>query len=170
MVTRNQKNKNQVKEGLKLQGFFRVQIWDAKGENPRYRLASDSGWMKNQKTNIGFLNYINYVFGASAGSLLVTHGAVGTGGTPASSAGSLAGESTLTGVKRAAVTYSAPSSTQAQWTFSWNSSSAGTSFTIGNVGLYGHSSTNSLFCGISTTGQTWGVSQTCACTYQLNLS
>lgn len=167
MATRRRKV---AKEGLALKGFFRIQIWDAKGDNPRHKLASDSGWIKNQKTNVGFLNYINYLFGASAGSLLITHGAVGTGATPASSATSLPGESTLTGVLRAAVTYSAPSSTQAQWTFSWNSSSLGTSLTIGNVGLFGHSSTNSLFCGTSTTGQTWGVSQTCAATYQLNLS
>lgn len=162
------RRKERPRDYIKLQGFARIQIheYGPKGE-PRHKLVSDTGIIgPNQKTNIGFLNYLNYLLGASAGSLQVGFAAVGTGGTPASNAGSLAGES----MARKPTTYSAPSSTQVQWVASWASSDCTGSFTVGNAGLYAHSSTLSLMCGISTPGQTWNTNQSLSLTYQLNLS
>lgn len=155
------------KDAIRVKGFCRVGIYEygPNGE-PNFKLVSDSGYIPNQKTNVGFMNYINYVLGASAGSLLVSSAAVGTGGTPASNATSLTGESMV----RKVVTYSAPSSTQVQWIASWDSSLNTGSFTVGNAGLFNSSSGGSLAWGISTPGQTWNTNQSLALTYLLNLS
>lgn len=155
-------------DGIKLQGFARLQVceYGPHGE-PNHRIVSDSGWIgPNQKTNIGFLNYLAYMIGASAGSLAIGYAALGTGTTPASNAGSLPGESMV----RKATALAINGSTQLQWTASWASSDCTNSFTIGNAGLYNHSSTLSLAWGISTTGQTWSTNQSVNLTYQLNLS
>lgn len=162
------RKKDITRDSIKVQGFLRLQVWDygPNGE-PNHRLVSDTGYEgPNQITNIGFNNFINYVFGANGASKIVGFAAVGTGTTPASNAGSLPGES----MARKATTYSTPASTQAQWIASWASSDCTASFTIGNAGLYAHSSELSIFCGKSVTGQTWNTNQSLNLTYQLNFS
>ena len=168
MASKNNQKKGKVEDGIRLRGFARLRIceYGPNGE-PNHKIVSDSGWIgPNQKTNIGFINFLNYVLGASAGSSLVAFAAVGTGGTPASSGASLPGES----MARKPTTYSAPSSTQIQWIASWASSDCTGSFTVGNAGLYGHSSEVSLGFGISTPGQTWSTNQSLNLSYVLNLS
>jgi hypothetical protein len=157
-----------AQDGIKLQGFARLQIceYGPNGE-PNHKIVSDTGIIgPNQKTNIGFLNYLCYMIGASAGSLAVGFAAVGTGGTPASNAGSLTGET----MARKATTLSINGSTQLQWIASWASSDCTGSCTIGNAGLFNHSSQQSLAWGISTPGQTWSTNQSLNLTYQLSLS
>jgi hypothetical protein len=152
---------------IKIQGFARIAVYDYGPDGKPGKIASDSGWIgPNQKTNVGFMNYLNYVLGASAGSLLISSACVGTGGTPASSATALGGESMV----RRPTTYSAPASTQIQWIASWDSSLCTGSFTVGNAGLVNSSSGGSLAWGISTPGQTWNTNQSLALTYLLNLS
>ena len=161
--------------GVKIEGFCRLQIRDYDRDGLPSIIAADSGWQgPNQVTNIGFINYINYVLGGSAGSLLVSYAAVGTGTTPASNAGSLPGEyapATNAGARNP-TTYSAPSSTQIQWIASWASShnTTGGNVAVANAGLYQHSSTLSLMCGKTYTSSTWGTNQALNLTYQLNLS
>jgi len=155
--------------GIKIEGFCRLQIRDYDKNGLPSIVAADSGWQgPNQVTNIGFMNYINYVLGGSAGSLLVSYAAVGTGTAPASSGGSLPGEIQA----RKPTTYSAPSSTQIQWIASWASSdnTSGGNISVANAGLYQHSSTLSLMCGKTYTSSTWGTNQALNLTYQLNLS
>jgi len=155
--------------GIKIEGFMRLQIRDYDKKGIPSIIAGDSGWQgPNQVTNIGFLNYINYVMGTSSGSLVVSYAAVGTGTAPASSAGSLPGET----MARKPTTYSAPSSTQIQWIASWASSdnTSGGNIAVANAGLYHHSSTLSLMCGKVFTSSTWGTNQALNLTYQLNLS
>jgi len=161
--------------GIKIEGFCRVQLRDYNAKGIPSIVASDSGWVgPNQVTNIGFLNYINYVLGGSAGSLLVAQAAIGTGSTPASNAGSLPGEyapATNAGARRP-TTYSAPSSTEVRWVASWASSdnTTGGNVAVANAGLYQHSSTLSLMCGKTYTSSTWGTNQALNLTYALNLS
>lgn len=162
------RKKNVPNDGLKLQGFARLQIceYGPNGE-PNYKVVSDTGLLgPNLKTNIGFLNYIACMIAASAGSLAVGFAAVGTGGTPAAGDGSLAGQSMV----RKATGLVINGSTQLQWTASWASSDCTQSFTVGNAGLFNHSSTQSLAFGISTPGQTWSTNQSLNLTYQLNLA
>lgn len=161
--------------GVKIEGFCRVQIKDYDENGIPSIVAADSGWQgPNQVTNIGFMNYINYVLGGSAGSMLVSFAAVGTGSTPASSAGSLPGEyaPATNAEARKAATYSAPSSTEVRWVASWASSDNTTSanVAVANAGLYNHSSTLSLMCGKTYASSTWGTNQALNLTYALNLS
>ena len=89
-------------EGLKIRGFYRVQIEDS-GE-----IVGDSGWHENQVTNLGFNQYLVSTLGAIAGSKVVTHMALGTGGAPAAADTVLAGEVQV----RAAVTAATSSSSK----------------------------------------------------------
>jgi hypothetical protein len=160
--------KKAISEGMVLKGFARLQIHDygPNGE-PFHKLVSDTGIIgPNQKTNVGFQNFLNYVLGASAGSLLVAYAGIGTGGTPASNATSLTGET----MARKATTYSAAASTTVQWVASWASSDITGSFTVGNAGCFNSSSGGSLAWGISTPGQTVNTNQSVSLTYQLSLS
>ncbi len=175
MATRTHKRTQKaIGDKLVIRGFYRIAVYEygPKGE-PNHRLVSDSGLMgPNQMTNIGFLNYIAYVLGASAGSQLASYAAVGTGTVPASSAGSLPGEVTAAGRKAIGVAFNG--STQIQWTASWASSdqTVTTPIVLQNAGLYALSQTSnaSLMCGKTYATQTWASNQSCALTYQLNLS
>lgn len=163
-------------EKLTIRGFYRVAIYDygPHGE-PQYRLASDSGLCgPNQITNIGMLNYLAYVLAASAGSQLVSYANVGTGTTPASNTGALPGEVVQVSNQRCAVTASVNGSTQVQFVASWASGfqTVTTPIVLQNAGLFAasHTSNASLMCGKTYATQTWASNQSCALTYQLNLS
>jgi hypothetical protein len=170
------KKKNVVDDKLCIRGFYRVAVYDygPNGE-PQHRIASDSGLCgPNQMTNIGFLNYVAYLLAASAGSNLVSYAAVGTGTTPASNTGGLPGEVVQYSNQRGACTVSVNGSTQVQWVASWASGfqTVTTPIVIQNAGLYALSQTSnqSLMCGKTYATQTWASNQSCALTYQLNLT
>jgi type V secretory pathway adhesin AidA len=74
------------KDGIKVKGMFRINI-EEDG-----RIVGDSGWVENQVTNLGFNQYLVMSLGSIAGSKYVTHLALGSGGAPAASATTLAGE------------------------------------------------------------------------------
>ena len=169
------KPKRGGQDKLVIRGFMRLAIYDygPNGE-PEHRLVSDSGLIQNQITNIGFLNYIAYVLGQSAGSQLVSYAALGTGTTPASNTGGLPGEVVQFSDQRRPITVSFNGSTQIQWIASWASGyqTATTPIVLQNAGLYALSQTSnqSLMCGKTYATQTWASNQSAALTYQLNLS
>lgn len=163
-----EKKRFKKSDGIKLQGFARMQIKDYDENGVPSKVVSDTGWLgPNMKTRIGLLYFIAYAIGSSTGYSSITYAQVGTGGSPASTDASLAGEATNV---RAPTTLSFIGSQTVQWIASWGSASNANSFTVGNVGLYGHSSALSLAWGISTPGQTWATNQSCAITYQLTLA
>jgi hypothetical protein len=170
------KKQNVVDDKLVIRGFYRVAVYDygPDGE-PQHRIASDSGLCgPNQMTNIGFLNYVAYLLAASAGSNVVSYAAVGTGTAPASNTGGLPGELVQVTNQRGACTVSVNGSTQVQWVASWASGfqTVTTPVVIQNAGLYALSQTSnqSLMCGKTYATQTWASNQSCALTYQLNLT
>ena len=78
----------QINEGLKIEGFSRVRITEDDG-----KIVGDSGWVgPNQVTNLGFQHYLCELLASSAGSLQVTHMAIGTGGVPGAADTGLSGE------------------------------------------------------------------------------
>lgn len=112
-----------------VKGFFRVQITE-EGE-----IVGDSGWRKNQITNDGFNDYMAKLIGAISGSRQVSHVALGTGGAPAASDTTLAGEV----VKRAAVTAATSTTSKAvQFTATFSSANSFVTDTrnISNIGLF----------------------------------
>jgi hypothetical protein len=172
----SKRTKKAVADKLVIRGFYRVAIYDygPNGE-PNHKLVSDSGLCgPNQMTNIGFLNYIAYILGASAGSALVSYAALGTGTTPASNTGGLPGEVVQVTDQRRPVTTSFNGSTQIQMIASWASGyqTVTTPIVLQNAGLYALSQTSnqSLMCGKTYATQTWASNQSAALTYQLNLS
>ncbi len=168
-------SKGKVQDGILIQGFMRLQImdYDENGQptivarDKKGRLCDSGRLGPNQITNVGFQNYINYLFGTDANSKKVSYAAVGTGTDPASNASSLTGEHGT----RKTVTWSAPASKTVRWTAAFASSDN----TTGNIavqcaGLYNHSSELSLMCGKSFTSSTWGTNQALNLTYEIVLS
>lgn len=146
-----------MSDGILVKGAFRVNILE-NGE-----IVGDSGWLSNQVTNEGFRNYMARALGAISGSMQVSHLALGTGGAPAASDTTLAGEV----VKRQAVT-AATSSTSKAVLFTGTFSSANSFVTntqnISNIGLFNSSSIGTLFA-----GNTFA-SSSCATNQDVNVS
>lgn len=139
------KKSNSHSSGLKVRGFFRVQITeDGKG------VMGDSGWRENQVTNLGIREYVVDWLTSGAGKS-VSHMALGTGGAPASNATSLSGELTHSTSGRAAVSSSVVASGTAQFTGAFASANSFVTATanISNIGLFNVSTTGAgtLFAG-----------------------
>lgn len=154
----------QVQEGIKIRGFYRVHIVNEDGS-----LAGDSGWHENLVTNAGFLNYLVETLGAIAGSIQVSHLALGSGGAPVGTDTTLAGEV----VKRQAVTAATSSSSKAV-TFTGTFSSANSFVTntqnISNIGLFNSSATGTLFSGNTYASSSCATNQQVNTTYTISFS
>lgn len=161
------KTKSIHKDGLKLRGFFRVQITEAG------KVVGDSGWKENQVTNLGIQDYlVNPLMGAAGKT--VSHMALGTGGAPAASDTSLSGEITHATNSRKTVSTSVVSSKTAQFTAAFNSSDSFVTATanISNIGLF-HTSTTAagtLFAGNTYTSSSLATNQNVNATYQIRFS
>ena len=153
-------------DGCKIQGFSRVKITKA-GE-----VEGDSGFIgPNQITNIGFLNYLCHLLGDSAGSRQVGFIALGSGGTTASNASSLAGE-IMGSTQRKVPTYANIGSTTAQFTATFASSDSfltGAS-NLSNIGLFNSSAENSIFAGNTFASSSCDTNQNVNVTYQIRFS
>lgn len=132
------KGKGMASEGIKARGFFRLQIHDQDG-----KVAGDTGWKENQITNLGFDQYLCQSLAGMTGKKAVAYAMLGTGGAPAATDTSLAGEITDVAAARCAVTPTTISSKTVQFAFTLNSSVYNTSHAISNVGLIDNSSTAS---------------------------
>lgn len=145
-------------DGVKVRGFYRVQLTEPGDE---FAVASDSGWLENQITNLGFLNLVKLLAG-SAGSSTVSHLALGSGGAPASNATSLEGEVEV----RAAVTAASNGSTALQLTATFASSDNFVTNTqnISNIGCF---ATSTQTQGTLLAGNTYA-SSSCATNQNVN--
>lgn len=160
-----------MNEGIKLRGFFRVQLTE--DANGNQKIVGDSGWNENQVTNDGILKFITTpLTGGAAGA--VTHMALGTGGAPASADTSLSGELTHVSSARKTVSTSIVSSRTAQFTAAFNSvdSFITTTVNISNVGLFLTSTTNAgtLFAGNTYTSSSLATNQNVNVTYQIRFT
>jgi hypothetical protein len=148
---------------IKVRGFYRVQITGPDGQ-----VVGDSGEQENLITNAGFRYYLCYLLGAIAGSIQVSHMALGTGGTPATGDTSLGGEV----VKRAAVTVASSGSTSVQFTATFDSSSSFVTSTqnISNIGLINSSNNGTLFSGNTFNSSSCATNQTVNATYRITFA
>lgn len=94
----------ETQEKVGVRGFYRVHI-----TNPDGSLHGDSGWRENVVTNEGFRNFMARLLGGISGSSQITHAAIGTGGAPAVTDTTLAGEQSV----RAAITAATSSTSKA---------------------------------------------------------
>lgn len=146
-----------------IRGFFRVQITEDG------KVVGDSDWRENQITNDGFNQYLCMALGSIAGSKYVSHMALGTGGAPAASATTLAGEVE----KRAAVTAATSSTSKAvQFTATFSSADSFVTDTqsISNVGLFNSSATGTLFSGNTFASSSCATNQNVNATYVIDFS
>lgn len=146
-------------EGLKIRGFYRVQI-EEDGE-----LVGNSGWLENQVTNLGFNQYLVSTLGAIAGSKQITHMALGSGGAPAATDTALAGEVEV----RAAVTAATSSGSKTlrlTATFASAASFVTAVRNISNVGLF---NTSTQGVGTAMAGNTYA-SSSCATNQNVNVT
>lgn len=148
---------------VKVKGMFRLQIEEG-GE-----IVGDTGWLQNQVTNLGFNQYLVSALGAIAGSKQISHLALGSGGAPAASDTSLAGEVE----KRQAITAATSSSSKTlrmTGTFSSANSFVTSSRNISNIGLFNSSSGGTLFAGNTFASSAVATNQNVNCTYDIIFS
>lgn len=155
-------------DGMKVRGFFRVQITeDGKG------VMGDSGWQENQVTNLGIRQYLVDWLTSGAGKS-VTYMALGTGGAPASDATSLTGELTHSTSGRASVSSSIVASGTAQFTGAFASANSFVTATanISNIGLFNTSTTGvgTLFAGNTFASSSCATNQSVNATYQIRFT
>ena len=156
-----------ARKRVKIEGFSRVAILK-NGE-----MVGDSGLTgPNQVTNLGFLDYLVFLLGASAGSSQVGFVALGTGAAPASNATTLPGE-IMASTQRKAVTFGSVASTTAQFTATFSSSNSfvTATYNISNIGLFALTTTaNQIFCGNTYASSQLNTNQDCQITYQIRFS
>jgi hypothetical protein len=133
------------KSCIGMHGFFRVNIVDQEtGE-----IVGDSGLKHNLITSAGITQYITYLMCASAGSLVVGYGALGSGTGVAATSTILPGSfatSLHRTVTRTFITRGGTASTDfesVRYLASWSSGTS--TATIANVGLYG-TQTGTIMC------------------------
>ena len=155
------------KEGIQIHGFSRVQL-EIDG-----KIVGDSGFQgPNQITNLGFLNYLVKLLGASAGSVQIGFVALGTGAAPASNAVTLPGE-IMTSTQRKAVTFATVSSTTAQFTATFSSSDSflSAAANLSNIGLFNLATENAtIFAGNTYASSSCDTNQNVNVTYQIRFS
>lgn len=155
-----------IKDHVKIHGFFRVNI--EKGG----KIVGDSGWQKNQITNLGFLEYLCHTLGGSGGGKTVAFVALGTGTVPGAAAVTLDGE-IMASTQRKSVTYAAVASTTAQFTATFASSASflTAQAAISNIGLFNAITTNAtLFAGNTYASSSCDTNQNVNVTYQIRFS
>ncbi len=148
---------------IKIRGFYHVQLVDPDGS-----IVGDSGECENQITNAGFRYYLSYLLGAIAGSLQVSHMALGTGGVPNATDTTLPGEV----VGRAAVSAASSGSTSVQFTATFASANSFVTDTrnISNIGLVNSSNAGTLFSGNTFASSSCATNQTVNCTYRITFA
>lgn len=154
-----------MSDGMKVRGMFRVQI-DEDGE-----IVGDSGWRENQITNLGFNQFLVSALGSISGSKYVSHIALGTGGAPAASDTSLAGE--LAEAVRKAVTAATSSTSKALQltaTFASADSFVTANRAISNIGLFNSSAAGTLFAGNTFASSTVATNQAVNASYVISFT
>jgi hypothetical protein len=161
------KSKRLMSDGLKIKGMFRVQI-DENG-----KIIGDSGWKKNQITNLGFNQYLVSSLGAIAGSKQISYVALGTSGAPAASDTALTGELAETSGRAAVTAATSSSSKTVRFTGTFASNVQITaSHNISNIGLFNTSTqgTGQIFAGNTYTSSAVASNQNVNVTYDIIFS
>jgi hypothetical protein len=169
---RKRGRKADIGSGIRVRGFFRVNLVEHEEVSGAPRIVGDSGWVENTITTIGKAQYLALALAGNASSKYVAKMALGTGTAPATNSTSLLGEfadmtgasstrnrmsvSTSTGVTGATVTV--------QYAATWASSDGGfvtAAHTISNIGLHwtGEVQATNVSSGSLFAGTTYGSSQ-----------
>ena len=162
------KQQTATKEAVKVNGFFRLQITEDTEKG--VEVVGDSGWQKNQVTNLGFRDYLVDAL-LNNSPISVSHIALGSGAAPAAGDTSLAGE-IMSSTERGAVSTSIVSSKTAQFTAGFASSDTFLTIAsnLSNVDLFNSSATGTLFSGNTYASSSCNTNQNVNVTYQIRFS
>ena len=161
--------KSETKDSIKVSGFYRLQITEDKNGVPA--VVGDSGWRKNTVVNDGFDKYLSRAIGALAGSLQVSHVALGTGGAPAVTDTGLAGE-IMSSTQRGTVGAATVASKTCQFTAAFASSDSflTAASNLSNIGLFNSSTAGTILAGNTYTSSSCATNQNVNITYQIRFS
>jgi hypothetical protein len=166
MSTRKKVSKN-AEEGIKVRGFFRVQITEGG------KVVGDTGveLIPNTVVNLGFQDYLCKLLAGSAGSKTISHVALGTGTAPGATDTSLNGE-IMSSTQRKTVSPSISASKTLQFTAAFASSDSfvTAAVTLQNIGLFNTSTAGTLFSGNTYTTSQLNTNQNCNVTYQIRFA
>ena len=156
-----------TKDAIKVKGFYRLQIVEGG------KIVGDSGYKQNLVTNDGFNNFLCKLLGALSGSSQVGYVAIGTGGAPAATDTTLAGE-IMSSTKKTAVTAASSSNSKTvRFTATYSSSNSFTTATynISNMGLFASTqSTATLFAGNTYSSSKLDTNQDLNITYDIGFA
>lgn len=175
------KKKSTAHSGVRMRGFFRLQITEDGPNGPK--VMGDSGWNENIATNDGINQFlVNWLLGNTAAGKSVGFMALGTGTAPAATDTTLNGElfhksTNATTNSRAAVSTSVVSSKTAQFvaTFDSTNSFFTASANISNIGLFKDALTSlanngTLFAGNTFASSAVATNQNVNATYQIRFA
>ena len=159
------------RDSINVHGFFRMQIKETDNKG-KMKVVGDSGWCKNQVTDLGFQHYIVETVGSIAGSSQAAYLALGTGTAPGAAATNLPNELTDAAGCRMAISPSAVSSKTLRMTGSLNSNIITAARTINNIGIFAVSTTGagSILAGNTYTTSALATNQVVNATYELRFS
>lgn len=155
------KSKINQRDMIRVRGFTRMQIVDAKTK----KIVGDSGWGQNQITNYGFANCM-VAAPIGAASVQAAGFVLGSGTVPASSATALDGSNS--DQYSAFGQSSVISSMTARMTASFAGSN-GSMAVLANIGVLA-ASTGSLICGNTVDSSSLGTDQNLNVSYELRYS
>jgi hypothetical protein len=161
--------KETAHDGVQLRGFFRLQVEDESGE-----IVGDSGWKKNQITNLGVQQYLAYSLGSLAGSKYISYAGIGEGTEPGAADTALESEVTGTNsiVQRASVARASTGSTGLRCTGTFDSDNSWCVATedIANIGLFRSSTGDTIFAGNTFASTNVNTNQNANFTYDITFT
>jgi len=154
----------QSQQALALRGFFRVKLGEEK--NGKKIVVADSGWNKNEVTNLGFQNYICALIGDLAGSVQVGYIMIGSGTAP---------NVTDTGLENSIIRQTCGNAVVSSKTMRATAAIAsgdhpGGTPDISNIGLINTSADGTILCGNTFSSSTWNSNQGLSATYELRFA
>lgn len=148
-------------EGIKVHGFFRIRLGEGK------KIVGDSGWKKNEVTNLGFQNYICALIGGVGGSKQVEMCIIGTGTAPNVTDTTLDGETKRQTCGNAVV---ASKTMRATLSIASDDHPGGTP-TIRNIALIENTASDgTILCGNIYDTSVWNSNQGLSATYELRFA
>ena len=162
--------KKATRDAVNVRGFFRLQIVEDVTSG-KQKVVGDSGWRENQVVNLGFDQFLCQTLAGMAGSKTISHVALGTGGAPAATDTSLAGE-IMSSTQRKTVSPSTIASKTAQFTAAFASADSflTAAANLSNIGLFNTSTAGTIFAGNTYTSSACATNQSVNVTYQVRFS
>jgi hypothetical protein len=154
-------------EVVQAKGFFRLQITEDG------RVVGDSGWRKNQVTNLGFSHYLTDLLGAGASSKTISRMMLGTGTVPAAADNTLHGELNTATYTRTTVTFLNTASKTARFTATFASANSHitAAVTLQNIGIINNTTSGgTMMAGNTYTTSQWNTNQDINATYEIRFA